>query len=222
MSSATAAPLSSRGLYGQDSDPIMTPPTLNAPVSDRSPVDEAIVVSADALFSAEGVTAVDLDRVAAQARVTGAQLRVVYPTKRKLVVAAFRYRHQDWMGGLRTAESALADPRDQILTVFSYLESCFADRGYRGCAFINGYGELGRLDSLMRDLADGHLREVEQHVAMLCDAAGLPSHLADALSLLVQGAQVEAAIHRTVQPARSARAAAAMLMSLYDTGAGQF
>jgi len=197
----------------------MTPPTLNAPAADRSPVDEAIVVSADALFTAEGVTAVDLDRVAADAHVTTAQLHVAYPTKRKLVVAAFRYRHQDWMGGLRTAESALQDPRDQILTVFSYLETCFADASFRGCAFINGYGELGRLDSVVRDLAHAHLREIEQHVAVLCDAADLPAHLASALTLLVQGAQVEAAIHGTVQPARSARTAAAMLISVYDTSA---
>jgi AcrR family transcriptional regulator len=194
----------------------MIPVTLNSPAADRSPDDQAIVVSADALFTAEGVTAVDLDRVAVAARVTAAQLRVAYPSKQKLVVAAFRYRHHDWMTGLRTAESALADPRDQILTVFSYLESCFSDHGFRGCAFINGYGELGRLDSVMRDLAAAHLHEVEQHVAMLCDAADLPPHLAAALSLLVQGAQVEAAIHRTVQPARSARTAAAMLMSVYD------
>jgi len=195
----------------------MTSSPLHTP--DRPAVDDAIVVSADALFTAEGVSAVDLDRVALEARVTAAQLRHAYPSKQKLVVAAFRYRHHDWMSGLRTAESALADPRDQILTVFSYLESCFADHGYRGCAFINGYGELGRLDSVMRDLADAHLREVEQHVAVLCATAGLPSHLADALTLLVQGAQVEAAIHGTVQPARSARTAAAMLMSVYENSA---
>lgn len=194
----------------------MTHPALYSPTSDRSPVDEAIVVSADALFTAEGVTAVDLDRVAVAAKVTAAQLQIAYPSKQKLVVAAFRYRHHDWMTGLRSAESALADPRDQILTVFSYLESCFADHGFRGCAFINGYGELGRLDAVMRDLADAHLREVEQHVAVLCDAADLPLYLASALTLLVQGAQVEAAIHGTVQPARSARTAAAMLMSVYD------
>ncbi|WP_258374230.1 hypothetical protein [Curtobacterium sp. MCBD17_032] len=120
------------------------------------------------------------------------------------------------MTALIAAEASFEDPRDQVLAVFSYLEDCFTDRSYRGCAFINGYGELGRLDPVVAGLANDHLRQLEQHIAMLCAAAEMPAHLAPALTLLVQGAQVEAAIHGNITPARTGRMAAAMLMSVYE------
>lgn len=37
-----------------------------------------------------------------------------------------------------------------------------------------------------------------------------------ALTLLVQGARVGAAVHRSTQPVRSARTAAAMLLAVYE------
>ena len=174
------------------------------------------MAAADALFGSEGVGPVSLARIAAGARVSRPALRAAFPTKRELVVAALQHRHQHWMGGLAAAEQGAEDPRDRLLTVFTYLEQCFADDSYRGCAFINGYGELGRRDPVIRQLADDHLRQVEQHVAVLCGLAGLPAHVAPALTLLLQGAQVEAAIHGSVQPARTARTAAAVLIAVYD------
>lgn len=182
----------------------------------RSADQEAIVASADALFAVEGVGPVSMARIAADAHVTDAVLRAAFPSKRKLLVAALQNRHHSWMRGLVAAEEVTDNPRDRLLTVFSYLEECFTDASYRGCAFVNGYGELGRSDAGVRQLADDHLRQVEQHVAMLCHLAVLPAHLAPALTLLLQGAQVEAGIHGTVQPARTARTAAAMLIAVYD------
>ncbi|PYY46223.1 TetR/AcrR family transcriptional regulator [Curtobacterium sp. MCBD17_023] len=194
----------------------MTPPSLIAPAPHRTSVQDAIVVSADALFTAEGITPVALDRVAVGAQVTPAELREAFPTRQALVVAALQYRHDEWMTALITAEASFEDPRDQILAVFSHLEDCFTDHSYRGCAFINGYGELGRLNPVVAGLAHEHLRQLEQHIAILCAAAEMPAHLAPALTLLIQGAQVEAAIHGNITPARTGRMAAAMLMSVYE------
>ena len=199
----------------------MMPSTLTDAAPALSVTQEAVVVSADALFTAEGVGSVPIERIASGAGITVADVETAFPSRQQLVVAALRYRHREWMDGLLHAESHQQDPRDKILALFGYLETCFTDHGYRGCAFINGYGELGRVDPLIARLAGEHLGQCEQHIAMLCDAAELPAHLAPALTLLVQGAQVEAAIHGVVHPARTARTAAAMLMSVYD-GADRF
>lgn len=183
----------------------------------RAELRHAIVRSADALFTAEGVTPVSVEHVATHADLSPATVRSLFRTKQQLVIAALRYRHDDWMHALLAAEETEPDPRDQLLALFNFLETCFQDHAYRGCAFINGYGELGRTDPTIAELADEHLQQVERHVAVLCHEAALPAHLAPALTLLVQGAQVEAAIHRTAQPARNARTAAAMLIAVYDT-----
>jgi AcrR family transcriptional regulator len=182
----------------------------------RSTEEWAVVVSADALFTAEGIAFVTLDRIAASAGLTRPELDTAFASKDSLVVAALQYRHQDWTAGLRRFVAEFEDPRDRVLAVFSYLETCFADGGYHGCSFINSYGELGRNDPTIAGLAEEHLAELEGFVAGLCTDAELPPYLADAMTLLIEGAQVEAAIHGTTQPARSARTAAAMLMSVYD------
>lgn len=194
----------------------MTSPASIAVPPARTADEEAIVAVADELFTLEGVGPVSMERIAADAHVSPMVLQAVFPSKRKLVTAALQHRHQHWMGGLVATEQSTGHPRDRLLTVFTYLEQCFTDTSYRGCAFINGYGELGRHDPEIRQLADDHLRQVEQHIAMLCNLASLPAHLAPALTLLLQGAQVEAGIHGTVQPARTARTAAAMLIAVYD------
>jgi AcrR family transcriptional regulator len=186
----------------------------------QSAAQWAAVVSADALFSAEGIALVTLDRIAEAAGLSRPGLDTAFASKDLLVVAALQYRHQEWAGGLRRFVAGFADPGDQVLAVFSYLETCFAEGDYHGCSFINSYGELGRSDPTIAGLAEEHLAALEGFVADLCTDADLPTYVADAITLLIEGAQVEAAIHGTIQPARSARTAAAMLMSVYDHPVG--
>jgi AcrR family transcriptional regulator len=192
---------------------ILDPPARNAE-------QWVVVVSADALFTAEGIAPVTLDRIAESAGLSRSTLDAAFASKESLVVAALQYRHQDWTEGLRRFVTGFEDPRDRVLAVFSYLETCFTERGYHGCSFINSYGELGRKDPTVAALAEEHLAALEGFIADLCTDAELPSYLADAMTLLIEGAQVEAAIHGTTQPARSARTAAAMLMSVYDRPVG--
>jgi AcrR family transcriptional regulator len=188
---------------------LLDPPT-------RSTAQWAVVVSADALFTAEGIAVVTLDRIAETAGLSRPALDTAFASKDSLVVAALQYRHREWAEGLRRFVAGYDEPGDRVLAVFSYLERCFAEGGYHGCSFINSYGELGRNDPTIAGLAEEHLAALEDFVAGLCTDAELPPYLADAMTLLIEGAQVEAAIHGTTRPARSARTAAAMLMSVYD------
>lgn len=172
--------------------------------------------AADALFTERGVTPVTLEDVAKRAGLTRAELTAAYPTKRALVVAVLQRWHGAWRRALDGIAAASDDPRDEVLGVFGYLEQCFADEGWRGCAFINGHAELGRQDPAIAALAQEHFADVEAHLTMLCSRAGVPAHVAQALSLLVEGARVESAVQRSAQPARAARLGAAMLLSVYE------
>jgi hypothetical protein len=121
-----------------------------------------------------------------------------------------RTRHREWMQGLLDRESHLQDPRDRLLAVFEHLEAGLVrDGSHVGAVVAHGEPDTA-------DLVRAHLREVEAHVAERCVAAALPEHVGHALTLLVQGARVEAAVHRSVQPARTARTAAAMLLAVYE------
>jgi AcrR family transcriptional regulator len=193
---------------------LRTLPTATAPApgSER----HRLLASADALFDERGFAPVTVGRIARHAGVEPERMHAEFPAKLGLVVEVLRLRHEAWFRGLDQATTAPTDPRDGVLAVFTYLETCFQP-GFHGCMFINGYGELGRKEPVIAALADEHLAEVERHVADLCRRAALPASIAQAIALLVDGAKVEAAIHGTTQPARTARTAAAMLISVYQT-----
>ncbi|PZE65951.1 TetR/AcrR family transcriptional regulator [Curtobacterium sp. MCBD17_021] len=189
--------------------------------AEHGPQERArIVDAAERVFTAEGATGLDADVVAIAGDADVSTVRALFPERIDIVVAVLRHRHEQWTTDLARAAVGTADARDEILSVFAHLETTFRDEAWTGCAFINGYGELGRTEPRVAALAHEHLRGIEAHLHVLARRAGLPTAVADALSLLVAGAKVEAAIHRTTQPARSARLAAATLMGAYATTRG--
>jgi hypothetical protein len=96
--------------------------------------------------------------------------------------------------------------------VFDWLGVWFREPGFRGCAWINGYGELGTTSDVVARLAREHKQAFADHVASLVRAAGLPEALAAQVFLLAEGAMAAAAILGTDAPAGQARAAAKVLM----------
>jgi AcrR family transcriptional regulator len=174
-----------------------------------------IVDAADRVFNTSGAAGLTAGRVAEAALTDPDTVQALFPERIDAVVAVLRFRQERWTLGLLAAADGVDDARDEILTVFGHLETSFDDDSWTGCAFINGYGELGYSEPLVAALADEHLSILEAHLHALAARAELPVHVADALSLLVQGAKVEAGIHGTTRPARSARLAAATLMSAY-------
>ncbi|AMM19368.1 hypothetical protein AX769_03500 [Frondihabitans sp. PAMC 28766] len=175
----------------------------------------AVLRAADTLFTEHSIAFMTLEGVASRAGVEIEDVTGVYATKRDLLIAVLAYKHEGWVHRLQHNGARTDDPRDEILEVFSYLEECFADTTWRGCCFVNAYAEIGREDEGIATLALEHFTEVERHMSALCVRAELPQYVSDALTILIQGARAEAGIHHNAGPARSARLAAAMLMSVY-------
>ncbi|PZE32507.1 hypothetical protein [Curtobacterium sp. MCLR17_055] len=128
-----------------------------------------------------------------------------------------RHRHDEWMRGLLEHEAAFDDPRDRLLAVFTHLEHRLVADGHRAWSDTAHAGAGAAADGTdLVDLLHDQLRQVEAHVAERCAAAALPAHLGQALTLLLHGAHVEATVHRSVQPVRTARTAAAMLLAVHE------
>jgi hypothetical protein len=128
-----------------------------------------------------------------------------------------RHRHDEWMRGLLEHEAAFDDPRDRLLAVFTHLEHRLVADGHRAWSDTAHAGAGAAADGTdLVDLLHDQLREVEAHVAERCAAAALPAHLGQALTLLLHGAHVEATVHRSVQPVRTARTAAATLLAVHE------
>lgn len=186
----------------------------------EQPVDPAqrVVDAADELFYARGIRAVGMDDVRSAAGVSLKRLYALFPGKDSLVLAVLRKRHAMWTDGLTAAVESIEDPRERLLAIYDYLAAWFAEDGFRGCGFINAFGELGPTSPEVADYAREHKRSFQEQLATLVSEAGFDVSLAPQLAILAEGAQTTAAIEGSPDAAGHARRAAETLIGAAGRG----
>ncbi|MGA5559905.1 TetR/AcrR family transcriptional regulator [Streptomyces platensis] len=189
-------------------------------------LDEArtrILDAAEKLFYDRGIQAVGMDELRAAAGVSLKRLYQCFPAKHDLVEAYLRRRDTRWRTALAEyVEVHGGGPADRPLAVFDWLGEWFAEDGFRGCAFVHAYGELGATSDRVSRVAREHKEALLGYVTGLVRAVpvGEPEALARQLVLLVDGAIAGAALMGEPSAARQARTAAAALMEAAGGAAG--
>jgi AcrR family transcriptional regulator len=173
--------------------------------------------AAEALFYQRGVQAVGMDEVRAASGVSLKRLYGLFPSKDDLVEAYLRRRDGRWRQRLEDYADARPSPEERILAVFDWLFLWFSEPDFRGCAFINSFGEFGAASPAVAGIARSHKDEFRRYLVGLVAAANLPARLADHLVLLAEGAMTTAAISESAEPARQAREAAQILLQASRT-----
>jgi AcrR family transcriptional regulator len=175
-----------------------------------------IVDVADELFYARGIQAVGMDQIRTSAGVSLKKLYAAFPGKDQLITAVLAGRHDIWEHGIEQAVDAAPTPRDKLLAMYDFLETWFGDDTFRGCGFINAFGELGATSPEVASIARRHKASFQRYVDGLTAAVvadpDRAEELAAQLALLAEGAQTTAAIAGDTTPARHARLAAATLI----------
>jgi AcrR family transcriptional regulator len=163
--------------------------------------------AADKLFYEQGIRAVGVDAVAAEAGVSKRTLYNYYPTKDELIAAYLtaRFKH---------VPPSDAPAREQILAYFDRLENMLHDGSFRGCPFVNAVTELGDRKHAATAIA---VQFKEQRLAWyrgLLERMKVPdpASLATQLQILIEGALASALVRDDPAVARSARAAAEVLI----------
>lgn len=175
-------------------------------------VRERIVGAADRLFYARGIGQVGMDAVRDEA---GVSLKAIYrefPSKEDLVIGVLEHRHEMWTTGLAAATAAVPDPHDRLLAIYDHLAGWFGEADFRGCGFINAFGELGAASPRVAEAVREHKRSFQAYVDRLVVEAGAAADLGPQLAILAEGAQTTAAISGDPSAAAAARAAAAVLI----------
>lgn len=174
---------------------------------------ECILSAAEELYYRKGYAAVGMDELRAAAGVSLRRLYALFPSKTDIVQAVLARKHLEWESGLTGAVAdAGADPRERLLAVYSHLEDWFCADDFRGCAFINAFGELGGTNPEVAEIVRDHKASFQQYMTRLVVDAGGPASLAAQLSILAEGAQSTAAIAADPQVAVQARNAAEVLI----------
>jgi len=104
----------------------------------ESPARRRVLDAASRLFYAEGIHAVGIDRVIAEAGVAKATFYHHFPSKDALVCAYLEAED----ARIRLLMPPAGDtPADRVLAVFDALGEHACGPGFRGCAFINAAAE---------------------------------------------------------------------------------
>ncbi|GAA4267133.1 TetR/AcrR family transcriptional regulator [Frondihabitans peucedani] len=181
-------------------------------MNDTSTDRERIVRAAHDLFYARGIQAVGMDAVRTASGVSLKRLYAQFPSKDDLVVAVLHFTTGLWDAGISRAAEAARTPRDKLLAVYDFLGIWFTDDDFRGCGFINAFGELGATSPAVAEVARAQKATFQAYVAGLVDELGAPPILAAQLALLAEGAQTTAAISGSPDAAAAARSAAETLI----------
>jgi AcrR family transcriptional regulator len=146
-----------------------------------------VLDTATALFYAEGVHAVGVDRIIAGAGVAKATFYHHFPAKDELVRAYVEEQSQ--LRRAAVAELPHRSPRAALLAIFDVIGELASQPRYRGCPFINAAAEYPDPASPVRRAIDEHRRWVRGVVRELLVADGHrdPDRTADILVVLGDG-----------------------------------
>jgi AcrR family transcriptional regulator len=184
--------------------------------SSTSEARQRILETADRLFYSEGIRAVGIDRVIAEADVAKATLYAHFPSKDDLIVAVLRHREESVREFFCSAmEKHTKRGKSKLQAFFAALKEWFQSPDFRGCAFINAAIELAD----PKHPGTKFVREYKQRFRQMLDsfveeAVGKAhARLTPAVAVLVEGACVTAVIHESAEPADTARDAALALVA---------
>lgn len=175
---------------------------------------QRVLETADRLFYREGIRAVGIDRIVAEADVAKMTLYAHFPSKDDLILAVLKHREEALVGFFREAiERHAKRTKHPLKAYFAALKELFDSEGFRGCPFQNAAAELA--DPAHPGVV--FVREQKQRFAgslarMLKESIGKEAEkAAPAIALLVEGAIVSAVIHGSSASADVARDAALKL-----------
>ncbi|MFJ9818646.1 TetR/AcrR family transcriptional regulator [Streptomyces sp. NPDC101151] len=187
---------------------------------EREEAEKRVLDAAEELFYGQGIRAVGMDAIRSASAVPLKRLYQVFPSKDSLIEAYLRRRDARWLSDLAQYVETVESPTQRVLAVFDWLYRWFSEPDFRGCGFINAFGEMGAMSPAVADIAKAHKQAFRQYVADLVAAAEAPSWLTDHLLLLAEGAMTTAAIYGSPEPARQAKDAARTLLQTSGTGTG--
>lgn len=173
---------------------------------------ERLLDAAEGLFYSRGIQAVGMDEIRAAGGIALKRIYQLYPGKEELVLAFLDRRDRRWRDSLAAHVQRAGAPHQSIDAVFDWLHDWFAQPDFRGCAWMNAFGELGATSPRVLAAVRAHKNAFRRYLGSLLKAAGHPPSATAAIFLLAEGAMVTAAINAAAAPALQAKAAAARLL----------
>ena len=175
---------------------------------------QRLIETAATLFYRRGIQRTSIDEVVAEAGLTKPTLYRHFRSKDELVAAVVEFRSMNWARAIEERVAAARTPKRRLMAVFDFLEEFIGARNFRGCALVNASVEVLNPSDAGRKIASRNKQQNRERLEQLAREAGLPKPraLASALSLLFEGAIVQAYVESDPTAGREARRAAEQLI----------
>ena len=182
---------------------------------ETSEARQHILETTDRLFYQEGVRAVGIDRIIAEAGVAKMSLYKHFPSKDDLILAVLKYREEGVLEFFRSAMGRHAKKaKNPLRAFFAALKEWFHTPDFRGCAFQNAAVELADPAHPGTEFVRGHKQRFSEFLRGLVEkTVGKSAKVAPAVALLVEGAIVTAVVQGSPDAADVARDAALNLVA---------
>lgn len=171
--------------------------------------------TAEKLFYAEGIRAVGIDRIIAEAGVAKMSLYNHFSSKDDLVLAVLQYREEKITRFFDSATQKFVDDGlDRLQAFFSALKEWFDSKGFRGCAFINAVVELADPRHPASEFSMHHKELFHQMIGRIMEEThgSKAAAFVPAVSLMVEGAIVTAMMDGNSEAADVAKEATLALL----------
>lgn len=176
---------------------------------------DRILKTAQRLFYGEGIRATGVDRLIEESGVSKMTFYKYYPSKHDLVVAVLTARDQEWLREFpkKLERHAAEKTESKLLLVFDVLGEWFAEKKFRGCAFLNAVIEACDAGSEEVKIAQLHKENQIRYFESLAKAEGFkkPREVAEQIMMLVDGALVKSVVGGGPEAASMAKAIARRL-----------
>ena len=182
---------------------------------ETSAARQRILATADRLFYQEGIRAVGIDRIIAEAGVAKMSLYNHFPSKDDLILAVLEYREGNVLSFFRSSmERHAKKVKNPLRAFFAALKDFFESPGFRGCPFQNAAVELADPTHPGSEFVRGHKQRFSAFLHGLVEETigKSAANVAPAVSVLVEGAIVTAVIQGKPDAANVARDAALKLV----------
>lgn len=204
--------------------PSSSPFTAAGPCNSNACARDRLFSAAIDLFYRNGIRAVSVDAIAAEAGTTKVTFYRVFESKDDLVVQVLEEqskRFWEWWHAIVAKHPG--EPRKQIEALVAHFrDEVVGDEACRGCAVGNAAIEIEN-DHPARAVIKRHKLEIAERLRELCRQMGArqPDVLGDALSLLFSGAFAARLTYDGRQQIATVSAAAAALLDSPALGAPQ-
>lgn len=180
------------------------------PDDDRE-VRERLLDAAESLFYLRGIQTVGMDALREVAGVSLKRIYQLFPKKDDLIVAFLRRRHDRMMHEICEHAATAKGQEAKGLALFDWIDASFKEKDFRGCPWINAYGEFGATNPAIVSEVKRHQRSFRAGVTKILTEAGYTKEVADSIFILADGAIVVAAISMGDTAAEARRAAEVLL-----------